>query len=754
MADRIDRVGQQVGEYRLLRWLGGGNFGDVYLGEHMRTQSQAAVKILQTRLTHGEELKQFINEARTFRLRHPHIVQLLDFGIGNDDVPFLVMEYAPHGTLREKHPKGSQLSLSTITSYVTPLASALQYAHDLQLIHRDVKPENILLGSRDEVLLSDFGITAIAHSSRTMATQEGVGGTLPYMAPEQTQGKPRPASDQYALGIVVYEWITGTRPFTGTAMEIAMQHSLAPIPPLRGYVSALSPDVEHVVLTALAKDPRQRFPHIQVFAVALEAACLHAHNASSSPTFIMPALPPRPLENSFPTFIVPPRPPEVPYPQADSFAKPASSPSPPVLMPRSPVTPPGAEAFKHIAQGVASPAVPVSKSTSLSLQRQTMPRSNYWNKFFRGKTAVLIGLVLLIIAGSAGIAFTLISHPPLTAAQATATAHTQITATVTAAANAYATYVLTHGIMFGFDAQHTHGNPYEQILNAKTVSGLTKQWAINPGSTLYSSPAVVNGVVYVGSENGNLYAIDAASGGKKWAYHTGNRIESSPAVVNGVVYVGSYDGNLYAINAISGSKKWAYTTGSSIFSSPAIVNGVAYVGSADGNLYAIDAASGSKKWAYTTRGPIVSSPAIVNGVVYVGSDDGNLHAIDAASGSKKWAFPTGDIISSSPAVVNGVVYASSLDSKLYAIDATSGSKKWAYTTGSSIESSPAVVNGVVYVGSRDRNLYAFDATSGSKKWAYTTGSSIYSSPTIANGVVYVGSRDGNLYAFDLSVPPA
>lgn len=195
------RLGQQMGEYRLIRLLGSGGFGDVYLGEHLRNQSHAAIKILHARLLRSSELKEFINEARTIRLHHPHIVSLLDFGIGPDDSPFLVMAYAAHGTLRTRHPKGSCLPLALISSYVTSIASALQYAHELHMIHRDVKPENILLDETDSVLLSDFGILAVAQSTHAFASQ-GVAGTLPYMAPEQLQGQPRASSDQYALARV------------------------------------------------------------------------------------------------------------------------------------------------------------------------------------------------------------------------------------------------------------------------------------------------------------------------------------------------------------------------------------------------------------------------------------------------------------------------------------------------------------------------------------------------------------------------
>jgi len=117
------------------------------------------------------------------------------------------MDYAPNGTLRQRHPKGVALPLPLIVSYVKQLADALQYAHDEKLIHRDVKPDNMLLGRRNEVLLSDFGIALVAQSTRYQSAQE-MAGTMAYMAPEQIQGKPLLASDQYSLGIVIYEWLT------------------------------------------------------------------------------------------------------------------------------------------------------------------------------------------------------------------------------------------------------------------------------------------------------------------------------------------------------------------------------------------------------------------------------------------------------------------------------------------------------------------------------------------------------------------
>src|SRR6266571_4831465 len=247
-----DRVGQRLGNYQLIRLLGEGGFAEVYLGEHIHLGTQAAIKVLHTQLT-SDDVDRFRTEARTIaRLIHPHIVRVLEFGV-ESKTPFLVMDYAPNGTLRQRYPQNVTLPLATIVSYVKQIADALQYAHNERLIHRDIKPENMLLGQYNEILLSDFGIALVAQSSRYQSTQE-VAGTMAYMAPEQIQGKPRPASDQYSLGIVVYEWLCGERPFHGSFTEIVGQHLAVPPPPIRERVPAIPPDVEQVVTMALAEE--------------------------------------------------------------------------------------------------------------------------------------------------------------------------------------------------------------------------------------------------------------------------------------------------------------------------------------------------------------------------------------------------------------------------------------------------------------------------------------------------------------------
>jgi serine/threonine protein kinase len=184
-----DRTGEHFGNYRLVRLLGQGGHAEVYLGQHLRLNQQAAI----------------------------------------------------------------------IVSYMKQVAEALQYAHEQKFIHRDVKPENVLLGRREEVLLSDFGIAAIAHSSASLSTKEAV-GTLSYMAPEQIEGHPRAASDQYALGCLVYEWLCGARPFEGSPTEVMVQQLSMPPPPLHEKVATVPSGSSRWCCAPWPKTPKRASP--------------------------------------------------------------------------------------------------------------------------------------------------------------------------------------------------------------------------------------------------------------------------------------------------------------------------------------------------------------------------------------------------------------------------------------------------------------------------------------------------------------
>jgi len=271
MVNRV-QPGQQLGNYRLVQHLGEGGFAEVYLGEHQYLKRRVAIKVLTIPLT-SEEGNRFLREAQTMAdLDHLHIVHCHDFGIEHG-IAFLVMEYASGGTLRDRHPEGTVVPFDAVVSYVQQVSSALQYLHDRQLIHLDIKPENMLLDSRGNVLLSDFGLARF--TSSLSITQKSLVGTIGYMAPEQLRrAKPGPASDQYALAMVVYEWLAGAHPFASDDPGVvAAQHLTVSPPSLRTIVPSLPSAIDDVVLAALAKAPESRYTTVKDFAAAFEYAC-------------------------------------------------------------------------------------------------------------------------------------------------------------------------------------------------------------------------------------------------------------------------------------------------------------------------------------------------------------------------------------------------------------------------------------------------------------------------------------------------
>lgn len=334
MIDR-DRTGEQFGEYRLIRKLGQGSFGEVYLGEHIHLQTNAAIKLLLARVS-VEEQQQFLEEARKVaRLDHPHIVRVLNYAVQQEQgVPFLVMQYASGGSLGQRHPGNMPLPIETILPYIQQVAEALQHAHDQRVIHLDVKPANMLLDARGNVLLADFGIALALQHTRTHQTIQGIAGTAAYAAPEQLASKPGWASDQYALAITAYHWLTGTFPFQGSdPVAVGAQKLLYPPPPLRLHVPTLSPAVEAVVLRGLAVDPAARFPSVRAFAEALTQAQQHTRqmlNNGGSPGFSLPptvpagASPPSALPPTLP--VAPNASRFVPYEASHSFS--TNGPSP------------------------------------------------------------------------------------------------------------------------------------------------------------------------------------------------------------------------------------------------------------------------------------------------------------------------------------------------------------------------------------------------------------------------------------------
>ncbi len=282
--------GLQLGHYRLLRLLGSGGMGEVYLAEDTNINRQVAIKVIRTEASAYLSTDSAKESARLFQrevkaisgLDHPNILPLFDYGeekVNEAILTYMVMPYRQENSLAtwlEKRGNSALLSSWDVAHFIRQAASALQYAHDHQIIHQDVKPSNFLIRNnadnpdRPDLLLADFGVAKF--STATSSMSHSIRGTPTYMAPEQWSAEPVPATDQYALAVMAYELLAGRPPFQGPPMRMMYLHSYTQPQPPSTFNPRLSSAIDVVLLKALAKQPSDRFPSISAFANALQQA--------------------------------------------------------------------------------------------------------------------------------------------------------------------------------------------------------------------------------------------------------------------------------------------------------------------------------------------------------------------------------------------------------------------------------------------------------------------------------------------------
>jgi len=339
---------------------------------------------------------------------------------------------------------------------------------------------------------------------------------------------------------------------------------------------------------------------------------------------------------------------------------------------------------------------------------------------------------------------------------------------------------------FAEDAPMFRGNvAHTGVYDAAGVTKTPKvKWKFQTGGRLISSPAIVNGTAYIGSFDGNLYAVDAERGTVKWKFETQGAVPSSPAVAGGLVYFGSYDGNFYAVDAATGKKKWSFQTEGErrfaaknlngilpeketmpdfwdfFLSSPVVWEGKVYFGSGDGNIYALEAVSGALRWKFKTGNVVHTSPAISNGTLFMGGFDTFFYALNATTGEEKWRYKTGEDLSihnqegitSSAAVADGIVYFGCRDSHLYFLEAETGRRITEFFGGGGwISNSPAVKDRRIYFGGgSDGRFQWLDSKTGAAIYSLNIEAGTFASPAIAGNLLYVATFNNELKAFDLS----
>ena len=298
--------------------------------------------------------------------------------------------------------------------------------------------------------------------------------------------------------------------------------------------------------------------------------------------------------------------------------------------------------------------------------------------------------------------------------------------------------------------------------------------------TGWSGVAVADGMLFFGSNEGELVALDNENGSQLWppvsfetsssggfgcaAQSTAVAIYGTPAIDGELVYIGCFDGKVRAINVETGAIRWIYPREGSIHTmigGPVVAQGKVFIGSVGGIVYALDAATGDFIWQFEAGGEIWSTPSIAGDTLFIGSFNKNLYALDIATGEEKWqqSFETQGSIVSTPLVYENTVYIASFDRHIYALDATSGEKIWQYPAENETENkpkkwfwaSPVIHNNTIYAPNMDGKIYVLDtADSGASITIINLESAISSSPVVAGDKIFIATEDGNLYYIDTS----
>ncbi len=325
-----DLTGRQFGPYQVVAPLGEGGMAAVYKAYQPSVDRYVALKVLPRHFAQDPEFVQrFKREARVIaNLQHPHILPVHDFG-ESDGYTYMAMRFIKGGELSTWIEENRPLSLPQIQRIISQVGDALDYAHGQGVMHRDVKPSNVLIDERGNCLLTDFGLARMVETSVKITRTGGILGTPAYMSPEQGMGQGIDhRSDIYALGIILYEMVTGRPPYQAeTPMAIMIKHIQSPLPPPSQYNPDLPEDVERVILKALAKDKNDRYASAGEMVQALQQATAHPTISTGAPRPTVAAIrPPQTQETE--TAVPTPPPTQPPEQERETAVPPPSTPTP------------------------------------------------------------------------------------------------------------------------------------------------------------------------------------------------------------------------------------------------------------------------------------------------------------------------------------------------------------------------------------------------------------------------------------------
>jgi serine/threonine-protein kinase len=646
--ERYQQVAQ-ISRYELIAEIGRGGMGVVYRAYEASLDRTIALKLLAPDLANqpGFVARLRREAISAARLRHPNIALLYEFGQA-DDTAFLAMEYLPGRSLRQLLESGP-LPAERALEILDQIGQALDYAHSMGIVHRDVKPSNMLVGPGDHAMLIDFGLAEVSECS--LLTSDGaVLGTPHYMAPEQAAGRGAGAhGDQYALAAVAYEMLTGVPPFHGrsaTAVVHAHIYELPPPPTERR--PNLPGAVSSVLLRGLAKQPNERYPSLAEFVAALRAAL-------AAPT-------------------------SVPVPRATTRRR--------LLLGAV-----GGLALAAVALLAALLSQGAGASTTLRENARAATRSG-------------VPLPQQIIWSYAAEP-NLIGGPAPLAENGTLVIGTLDGQILGVAAENGSIRWRKGGGQTLFGAPSTGagmvfvGGVDEYVYGLSLTTGGTV-WSHKVTGTALAAPLYDGDRLIVTTDKGNIYMLQSGSGQVIWDRPLAQSSQT-PTVGEGRIFV-SAGARLFALDARDGAVDWVFDAPSALTTRPLIADDLVVVGSERGLLYALRIADGQLHLRYQASGMLDAAPAAGDGALYVVDQSGAVTAISATSASVLWRFGAGSAITASPLLADGKLLFGAANGMFYALDARGGQQLARIQLGGSVSAPPALGDGLIFV--RADKIYA------------------------------------------------
>ncbi len=548
-------------------------------------------------------VRNFEREANILAtLDHPSIPRIYDY-FSHNERSYLILEFVDGKdleTLINETP--GFLPEVQVVHWAIELCDVLNYLHNIKpepVIFRDMKPSNVMVNSTGHIMLVDFGIAKTFQSGQkgTMIGTEG------YSPPEQYKGEASPVADIYAMGATLHHMLTRRDPRLEPPFSFNERM-------IRSVNPAVSPEVEAVIYTALRYTPAERFPTAQAMKEALVAAARKTGILSEAPSAAAPAKASTGGVTALWKFECEDEIRGTPHAQDGILYVGAYDNNMYALQAAS-----GEFLWKYATQGgiVSKPAIFEG------------------NLFFGSADKNLYA----ISARSGRLMWTYSASAPIRSSPRIAEGH----------------------IFIGADDGYLH------VING--MSG-RRAWHVDAGDPVRSTPIVIGDNVYFGNENGDFFCV-TLRGVTKWRYKAKRAVTSSPVYADGIIFFGSVDSQLYALDAKSGLIIWRFRMAKATISTPCIFENYIFSGSVDANIYCIDMHSSKEVWHFTTENQVTGSPVVHKDSLFCGSVDGTMYCLEYRTGRLRWKFPTQQPITGTPIVYNDTLFFGSTDHCVYAI---------------------------------------------------------------------------------------